>query len=181
MGCALLAFAWPSVASSAEVAQQQLRAWAGGPKPAFSLTDLEGTQRPLAGNANGVVLVHFFATWCEPCRDELASLRKLVEAHGARVSVLAVNVGEVPARVRRFLDGTALNYPILLDSDRAVTKAWGVHALPTTYVLDGSLVPRLVVEADLDWTKGDVVAALTKVAADASKDGLHSINREERK
>jgi peroxiredoxin len=70
----------------------------------------------------------------------------------------------VPARVRRFLDGTAIDFPVLLDSDRAVTKAWGVYALPTTFVLDRDLVPRLMVEGDLDWTKEDVVAALRRVA-----------------
>ena len=78
--------------------------------------------------------------------------------------ILAINVAEVPGRVRRFLEGTPLDFPVLLDSDRTVTKAWGVYALPTTYVLDRSLAPRLVVEGDLDWTADDVVAALRRVA-----------------
>jgi hypothetical protein len=43
-----------------------------------------------------------------------------------------------------------------------------VHALPTTYVLDRSLTPRLVVEGDLDWTKEDVIAELRRVAEPAS-------------
>ena len=53
---------------------------------------------------------------------------------------------------------------MLLDSDRTVTRAWGVYALPTTYVLDRNLAPRLFVEGDLDWTRDDVVAALRRVA-----------------
>jgi thiol-disulfide isomerase/thioredoxin len=112
-----------------------------------------------------VVLVHFFATWCEPCRDELASLASLARMPGVQPPlILAINVAEVPARVRRFLEGTAIDFPVLLDSDRAVTKAWGVYALPTTFVLDRDLVPRLMVEGDLDWTNEDVVAALRRVA-----------------
>jgi hypothetical protein len=42
-------------------------------------------------------------------------------------------------------------FPILLDRDRAVAKAWNVATLPTTFVLDGSLQPKFVVEADFAW------------------------------
>ena len=140
------------------------------PKPNFALLSLDGPSHDLGQQAGRVVLVHFFATWCEPCRDELASLGSLARMPGIEPPlILAINVAELPARVRRFLEGTALDFLVLLDSDRAVTKAWDVHALPTTYVLDRSLVPRLVVEGDLDWTKNDVVAALRRVAASASR------------
>jgi thiol-disulfide isomerase/thioredoxin len=119
----------------------------------------------LSRHAGRVVLVHFFATWCEPCRGELTSLNALVARRSDVLSVLAVNVAEVPARVRRFLETTAVDFPVLLDADRAVTKAWGVSILPTTFILDRSLVPRLWVEGDLDWTRTDVLAAVDEVGA----------------
>lgn len=112
------------------------------------------------------MLVHFFATWCEPCREELSSLTRLVEQQsGTRLSVLAVNVAEVPARVRKFLEASPVNYPVLLDADRAVTKAWGVSGLPTTYILDQTLAARLFVEGDVDWTRDDILAALAQLNA----------------
>jgi thiol-disulfide isomerase/thioredoxin len=139
-------------------------------KPNFVLLSLDGPGHDLRQHAGRLVLVHFFATWCEPCRDELSSLAMLTRMPDIeRPLILAINVAEVPARLRRFLEGTALDFPVLLDSDRAVTKAWDVHALPTTFVLDRSLVPRLVVEGDLDWTKEDVVAALRRVAEPATR------------
>ena len=55
-----------------------------------------------------------------------AGLRKM---HRADLSIIAVDVAEVPARVRRFLESAPVNFPVLLDADRAVTKAWGVSAL----------------------------------------------------
>ena len=186
--CLLLGPAGSAVSGatpSPEPIQHQLRVWSDGPRPAFALSDLEGRSHGLANSAGDLVLVHFFATWCEPCREELASLRTLVEgqnvAESGPLSVIAVNVGEVPSRVRRFLEGTPVNFPVLLDSDRAVTRAWTVHALPTTFVLDRTLVPRLVVEGDLDWSREDVVAALGKVAAEAANHSSQSINREESK
>jgi thiol-disulfide isomerase/thioredoxin len=118
----------------------------------------------LSRHAGRVVLVHFFATWCEPCREELASLNELVARRSGDLSVLAVNVAEVPLRVRHFLATTPVTFPVVLDTDRAVTKAWGVNILPTTFILDRSLAPRLWVEGDLDWTRTDVLAALDEVS-----------------
>jgi thiol-disulfide isomerase/thioredoxin len=153
-----------------EASQRELRLAANEAKPAFALADLEGARQDLNERAGQVVLVHFFATWCEPCREELPSLSRLVQTQpGERLSVLAVNVGEVPARVQRFLEATPVEFPVLLDADRAVTKAWGVSVLPTTFVLDRGLVARLFVEGDLDWLRPDVLAALESVGAENPK------------
>src|SRR5262249_23769175 len=71
----------------------------------FVLPDLAGSTVRLRALAGRVVLVHFFATWCEPCRAELSSLSQAHEqSGGGPFAVLAINVAEVPARVRRFID-----------------------------------------------------------------------------
>lgn len=153
------------VHSAVATSERQLQAAPADAKPNFVLTSLDGSSIDLRQQAGRVVLVHFFATWCEPCREELASLSRLARMPGLEPPlILAVNVAEVPGRVRRFLDGTPVDFPVLLDADRTVTRAWGVYALPTTYVLDRTLAPRLMVEGDLDWTRDDVIAALRRVA-----------------
>jgi thiol-disulfide isomerase/thioredoxin len=151
---------------SADARQRRLQVAPSEAKPNFSLSDLEGSQHELKRQAGRVVLVHFFATWCEPCREELSSLSRLAERPGSQPpSVLAVNVAEVPARVRRFLESAPVNFPVLLDANRAVTRAWGVSVLPTTFVLDRELAARLFVEGDLDWMGADVLAAIEQVGA----------------
>lgn len=145
--------------------ERRLQPWSGPAPAAFTLTDTGGHSRSLSDRMGTVVLVHFFATWCKPCREELGSLRQLVERQKGDVAVLAVNVAEVPIRVRRFLETIPVNYPILLDPDRRVTKAWGVNGLPTTVVLDAEHTPHLYVEGDLDWTRADVIAALADIQA----------------
>ena len=124
-------------------------------RPDFSLQDLNGGAMSLRDFAGKTVFVHFFATWCEPCREELPALTRLRERSAGKASVLAISVAENGQRVGRFFQQTPVNFPVLLDLDRAVAKSWGVTTLPSTYVLDAALRPRLVVEEDYPWDRVD--------------------------
>jgi peroxiredoxin len=136
----------PAGASAAE-----LQRWSGGGQPAFSLPTIGGTVVVLEAARGHVVLVHFFATWCEPCREELPALNRMIARAGGNVTMLAIAVADADSSVQRFFATTPVDFPILLDRDRAVAKAWNVATLPTTFVLDASLQPRLVVESDFAW------------------------------
>lgn len=162
---ALFAVTGPAIAT-------ELRVWTEGDREPFVLDSLARDRISLAAQRDRVVLVHFFATWCEPCRAEMAALQRLAERseHG-RLAILAVNVGEPDTRVRRFFDTLPVVFPILLDRDQAITKAWQVTTLPTTFVLDRTLAPRLVVEGDLDWDAPDANHALAQLANDSPRDG----------
>jgi thiol-disulfide isomerase/thioredoxin len=156
---ALAFFLWPyAAADAAELTP------AGGPaKPDFSLQDVSGRTVPLKTFKGRMVLVHFFATWCEPCREELPALNRFLGRSGPNVSVVAISVAEVDPRVKRFFEATPVSFPVLLDRDRAIAKSWKITALPTTYVLDANLKPMLVVEADFAWDTVDVDPATGKL------------------
>jgi hypothetical protein len=70
-------------------------------------------------------------------------------------------VAEADGAVRRFFAGASLPFAILLDRDRAVARAWNIHTLPSTVVLDGGLKPRFIAEGDVDWARPDVTKILT--------------------
>lgn len=151
----------PSVADKsfavAAESRAELSPWKDGDKPIFTLDDTERRKVALGTQSGKVVLVHFFATWCEPCREELPALRRLVERTDSKqLSVLAISVAEPDSRVRNFIENLPVNFPILLDRDRHVAKSWGVYALPTTFVLGGDLKPRLFIESDYDWDKFNI-------------------------
>lgn len=93
------------------------------------------------------------------------SLRQLTLAMGGDVTVLAVNVAEVPVRVRKFISETPVPFPVLLDGDRAAAKAWGITTLPASYVLDQARSPRLMAEGNIDWMSAGVRLTLSKIAA----------------
>jgi thiol-disulfide isomerase/thioredoxin len=145
----------------------------------FALPDLDGRRRSLAAERGRPVVVHFFATWCEPCKAELGTLRQFSEARGDKLGVLAVSVGEVADRVRSFFKETPVSFPVLLDADRSVAKAWAVDGLPTTVVLDKSLEPILAVIGDLDWASPDVGAEIEEALATNSDSRGATCTRED--
>jgi peroxiredoxin len=154
------ASAWPFAVSAAE-----LQRWPGKTPPAFTLASSDGTDIALNAHRRPAVLVHFFATWCEPCREEFPALRRLVERNKTDVQVLAISVAEADPRVRKFLQTMPVNFPVLLDRDRAVAKAWNVTTLPTTILLDETLQARLVVESDFRWDEIEPAQLIDMLAA----------------
>ncbi|MBS9477784.1 TlpA family protein disulfide reductase [Ancylobacter sp. VKM B-3255] len=133
---------------------------APSPAPTLELPSLDGGIAGLAALRGRPVLVHFFATWCEPCREELGGLSRLAATRDASapdggLAVLAVDVGEVKLRLRRFLDrefaGRPPAFPILLDEDRAVSRAWNVSVLPASLLLDSAHAIRLTADGPVDW------------------------------
>lgn len=153
----------------------ELDRWEGEAKPSLELDSLDHGKISLDAYKGRALLVHFFATWCEPCVAEMASLERLaVRRRGEALSILAIDVGEIDARVRSFISKNPVSFPTLLDRDRAVTKAWQVKALPSSFILDSNLVPVLFVERDVDWDDPAANAALDEVI-----ETLPRVNRQE--
>ena len=135
---------------------QPLKPWSG-PTPALELQDLEGRAHRLQDYRGRVVMVSFWATWCEPCREEMPSMERLRAAlDGKRFVLLAVNLAEPESRIRKFLDGMPVKFPVLLDRDAAASKAWQARMLPATYIVapDGTIRYRHLGERD--WSKPEV-------------------------
>jgi peroxiredoxin len=141
-------------------------------KPDFSLRDLHGKSVALESFRGRTLLVHFFATWCEPCREELPALGRFLDRSADSASVLAISVAEPDQRVKRFFGQTPVNFPVLLDLDRNVAKSWNISALPTTYVLDADMKPALMIETEFPWDMidSDQINGLLLKGADIPSD-----------
>jgi len=158
-------------------AAAELQRWTAGAQPAFSLPNTTGANVALGAARGHVALVHFFATWCEPCREELPALNRLAARAGGNMMVLAIAVADADRSVQRFFATIPVDFPILLDRDRAVAKAWNVATLPTTFVLDGSLQPKFVVETDFAWDTVDPGKLSSALAAGGSMSIKDASNR----
>jgi thiol-disulfide isomerase/thioredoxin len=125
----------------------------GGQAPApLALQDLNGKPVDLAALKGEVVLVNFWATWCEPCRDEMPALDRLSRTlAGRHFRVVGVNVGEGEPRIRQFLERVPVGFPILRDSAMETMKAWRVRVLPASFLVDKNGMLRYQLVGETDW------------------------------
>jgi thiol-disulfide isomerase/thioredoxin len=148
----LAALAFAAAAGAAE-----LKPWTGGATPPLVLQDLHGRTHRLADYRGKVVLVNFWATWCEPCREEMPSIERLRQSlAGKPFEVLAVNIGEPLGRIERFLEKMPLGFPMLLDRDTGAAKAWKARVVPATFLVGSDGRIRYVHYGELDWTSEPV-------------------------
>jgi thiol-disulfide isomerase/thioredoxin len=143
-----------------------LPAWTGGPAPPLALKDLAGLRHDLADYRGKVVVVNFWATWCQPCREELPSLERLRDAmRGRPVEVLAVNVAEGESRVKGFLAEVPLRLPVLLDRNGDAQRTWRVRGLPATFLLEPQGSIRFWYLGELDWAQPAVLRTVESLLA----------------
>lgn len=148
----------------ASAAPTSLRAAKGEIAPALSLRDLQGKEHRLTDHRGKVVLVNFWATWCEPCRDEMPSLQRLHRRLAALPFViLAVDVGEGEAQVRDFAARLGIGFTVLLDRDASASKTWRARVLPATMIIDRDQRVRYTAVGEVDWDDPASEAAIRKL------------------
>lgn len=99
-----------------------------------------------------VVLVNFWATWCKPCEEEMPAMQMLYEAlHSRGFELVAISVDESAAPVEEFRDRMALDFPIALDPDQAISRAYQTMGFPESILIDadGRVIERYV--GPRDW------------------------------
>lgn len=152
----------PPDASGARPAGYTLAPWTAGPTPPLTLTDLRGQSWSLSAQRGRVVLLNFWATWCEPCRAEMPALQALAERLGpARLAVIGVNYQESEARIERFVAAAALTFPVLLDRDGAATRAWTRRIFPTSVLVGPDGRARQVIVGEFDWNGPQAASLIT--------------------
>ncbi len=111
----------------------------------------EGAPVKLTGLRGGYVLLHFWATWCPPCRDELRSMEYLSRHLQGKVQVLALTVDDDWAEVTRFFGEQKPTFALAWDKDRQVSEAYGTSKYPESYLIDpaGRLVVKFI--GARDW------------------------------
>ena len=109
----------------------------GRPAPALQLPTLAGQRASLSDYKGRPVVVNFWATWCEPCKQEMPALQAAAASHPDMV-VLGVDNVESAVKVKPFVDRLGVRFPILLDEDGSVMERYQVIGLPTSFFIDRS-------------------------------------------
>jgi cytochrome c biogenesis protein CcmG/thiol:disulfide interchange protein DsbE len=136
----------------------------GAAAPAFTAHTLDGRAVAIPDDFRGkVVALRFWADWCPYCGPEMRDLEPVYRRLKARgLEVVAVNAGQGPDAVARFLRDTPVSYPVVLDPEVRAIKLYGVVGLPHTYLIDrsGTVRGRIVGEATAEVFERQVLALL---------------------
>ncbi len=108
-------------------------AQAGKPAPAFSLFNLQGRSVPLSSFRGHLVLLNFWATWCQPCQQEIPHLIQLQKQAGSALTVVGIDRMEPANEVATYVRKAGINYPVLLDSTGHVSAMYGVSGQPESF------------------------------------------------
>jgi peroxiredoxin len=107
------------------------------PAPDFTLRALNGPNLRLAEQRGQVVMVNFWATWCGPCRQEMPHLNRLYDKYRASgFTLLGVNVDDDTYKAAELAAKLAVKFPVLFDTDKRVSRAYDLSAMPATVLID---------------------------------------------
>ena len=141
----------------------------GSPAPAFAAIDLDGNPVTLASQRGKVVVLNVWATWCEPCRDEIPQLEALhrrLTADSAVLIGVSVDAAGMGADVRDFMRDRGMSYTVWLDPDKKFSLQFLTVGVPETFVVDRAGIIR--------WHKIGALAPGDTTLASAIRRASHS-------
>ncbi len=109
----------------------------GQAAPDFALKSSSGENLRLSEYRGDVVMINFWATWCGPCRQEMPLLDELYTRY-ERVgfNLLGVNIDDDSRRAMQMIEELGVNFPVLFDAQKEVSKLYDVEAMPVTVLVD---------------------------------------------
>jgi len=131
--------------------------------PDFSLPDLTGHTLDLSSYRGKVVLLDFWATWCDPCRDEIPHFVALQNKYGGQgLQIIGVSMDDGPEPVRDFYQRFKMNYPVVMGNAKTGELYGGVLGLPIAFLLgrDGRISAKHIGAIDISVFEKEIVSNL---------------------
>ena len=135
--------------------------------PDFSLTDLSGRNFRLSDYRGKVIVLDFWATWCDPCKQEIPHFIELQARYAAQgLQVLGVSMDDDEPPVRQFQQQYKMNYPVAMGSPKLADQYGGILGLPITFVIDrkGRITARHVGATDASVIEAEIQKLLAQPA-----------------
>lgn len=129
--------------------------------PALKLVDLNGNAFDLNTKRGKWVFVHFWATWCGPCRREMPLINEVMtKLRDSNLEFVLVNTAETEDTVFEFIGIAAPEMVPLMDADGLATEAWQPRGLPSTYFVDPQGKLKYLALGGRPWNKPEYVEFL---------------------
>ena len=127
----------------------------GDVAPDFEYTMSDGTTHRLSELRGKRVLLNFWATWCEPCRQEMPDLQKAADTYGDAIMILGVNKLEPIAVIPPFADELQVRFPLIVNTKGDIANRYGAKNIPTSFFIniDGTVGFRQIGVMNYDFMK----------------------------
>ena len=137
----------------------------GALAPDFSLPDLTGGRLSLSTYRGKVVLLDFWATWCDPCREEVPHFVELQSKYRDRgLQIVGVSMDDGPEPVRDFFQHFKINYPVVMGNAKIGELYGGVLGLPIAFLIgrDGHIYGKHIGGTDITVFEMEIISLLQK-------------------
>ena len=138
-----------------------------GPAPDFELPQLTGQPLRLSSYRGRVVLLDFWATWCDPCREEIPHFVELQNKLGPQgLQILGVSMDDTADPVRNFYRQYKMNYPVVMGNAKLGEQYGGILGLPIAFIIDqnGNIYRRHIGATDISVFEKEITDLLEKRA-----------------
>lgn len=133
----------------------------GDSAPQFSITADNGRTITASDFGGRLLVLNFWATWCQPCVEEVPSLDQFAkQMAGSGVVVLGVSMDTDAQKYRAFLDRTRVSFMTARDPEAKISADYGTFKYPESYIIDtkGRVVQKII--GATNWTDGSMVDAV---------------------
>ncbi len=140
-----------------------------GIAPNFTLQDIDSETFELAKAKGNWIFLHFWASWCGPCKKEMPTIQKLADAmQGEKFKIIMVNTAEDEDTVFEFLSTIDVEVNTLMDVDGLVTEIWKPRGLPTTFLINPKGEVKYQAIGGREWGEPTYVNFLKKLLSSTS-------------
>jgi thiol-disulfide isomerase/thioredoxin len=150
----LLIFVSGSVVAKEVALPFGIREYNIGLAPNFVLADIDGEMFDLKSTRGRWVFLHFWASWCGPCREEMPTIQALSESIDEdKLHFVLVNAAEDEDTIFKFMGVVAPNLTSMMDQDGQITEMWKPRGLPTTFLIDPQGQVRYQAIGGREWNE----------------------------
>lgn len=131
--------------------------------PDFTLSDLAGQKLRLSTYRGKVILLDFWATWCDPCREEIPHFIALQNKYRDQgLQIIGVSMDDGPEPVREFYQRFRMNYPVVMGNAKTGELYGGVLGLPIAFLIgrDGRVDAKHIGATDISVLEKEIVKLL---------------------